>query len=461
MASRAALAAVDARRRAAGGSGGGSGGGGGWAAVLRLALAAALVGGISLLMYQAGRVAGASAASGAHLGLGDGGGSGSGEGDGVGGTTGGASASPRLPSPPPEPPGLRRGIVRQPDAGAATGSATLDNPAALSPAEAAARRRALLAGEIPALWKYESPFMDSTAAEAMAGQKLLADDFVAFSAARDDAVWAKLRMYGEDKRIGYPALPDAMLPRPDEYVAWSMIRWLKPRRIVEVGCGTSTKVMAYAVAANQRDDPAATTQMTCIEPYRAATVPRDFPFLTVLETPVQTADRAIFTSLAAGDILFLDSSHVMRPFGDVFVEHMQILPALPPGVIVHIHDFFAPYDYPAAWSLRDSRVYMEQWLTAALLHRNPEWQILWSNARILREHPEWLHSVVPPAPEYDADDGMASSLWIRKVVPPAAAAAAPATAAAPAAPAAAPAPAAGNKRPGGKKPLPNEAVWGE
>jgi hypothetical protein len=146
-------------------------------------------------------------------------------------------------------------------------------------------------------------------------------------------------------------------PRLDAAAAYALVRRNRPRRIVEVGSGHSTRFMAQAVA-----DGGLATDFVCIDPAPRARVEglgvRHLPRL------LRDADRSEFERLGAGDVLFIDSSHVAMPGTDVDRLFLDILPRLPSGVLVHIHDVTLPDAYPHAWQWRG---YNEQLLVGALL----------------------------------------------------------------------------------------------
>ncbi|WP_112662798.1 class I SAM-dependent methyltransferase [Microvirga flavescens] len=146
-------------------------------------------------------------------------------------------------------------------------------------------------------------------------------------------------------------------PRLDAAAAYALVRRVKPRRIVEIGSGHSTRFMAQAVA-----DGALPTEITCIDPAPRATLSR----LNVKHLPhlLRDADAAIFATLQAGDILFIDSSHIAMPGTDVDRLFLDVLPRLASGVLVHVHDITLPDAYPPAW---EWRAYNEQLLVGALL----------------------------------------------------------------------------------------------
>lgn len=154
----------------------------------------------------------------------------------------------------------------------------------------------------------------------------------------------------------------------DGELYYSLVRKLKPRRIVEIGSGSSTLLALAAAARNLAEDPAAKTAITCIEPYENAWLAASGA--TLMAERVESLDLDIFRSLGAEDILFIDSSHIIRPFGDVNREILEILPSLQPGVLVHVHDIFTPRDYPDSWLRQERRLWNEQYMLEAWLSGN-------------------------------------------------------------------------------------------
>ncbi len=187
----------------------------------------------------------------------------------------------------------------------------------------------------------------------------LEDDFGALIAALEEFA-DDLDAIGGDAPPA-PRWDQDWFPRLDAAVAYAMVRRTRPRRIVEVGSGHSTRFLARAVADARLD-----TQITVIDPAPRAgleglAVERlRVPLDRVGEAPF----AAPFAALAAGDMLFVDSSHILMPGSDVDRVLNHILPALPPGVHIHFHDVFLPDDYPADWAWRG---YNEQLGVAALL----------------------------------------------------------------------------------------------
>ena len=132
-------------------------------------------------------------------------------------------------------------------------------------------------------------------------------------------------------------------PRLDAAAAYAMVRNTRPRRIVEVGSGHSTRFMARAVADGGLD-----TRITAIDPRPRAVI--EGLKIDWIRSPVEKLPA--LPVLEENDILFIDSSHQMKPGNDVDVLVSRVIPALPKGVRVHFHDIFLPDDYPADWAWR-------------------------------------------------------------------------------------------------------------
>ncbi len=158
--------------------------------------------------------------------------------------------------------------------------------------------------------------------------------------------------YGDDLRAIGPDRPPEprwnqdWFPRLDAAMAYIQVRDRRPRRIVEVGCGHSTRFFCRAVA-----DGGFAADVIAIDPEPRAAL-AGLPGLRRIDRPVQEVGPGPFTSLAAGDILSVDSSHKTTPGGDVDFLMNAVLPALPAGVAVHFHDMFLPDGYPASWTWR-------------------------------------------------------------------------------------------------------------
>lgn len=154
----------------------------------------------------------------------------------------------------------------------------------------------------------------------------------------------------------------------------SMIRTHGSRRVIEIGGGYSSLI---SLAALQRNSSSA--GFTCVEPY-----PRPWLEAAVsnaggklVRKPVQSVAGALFDELEAGDLLFIDSSHVAKLGSDVNYLFLQVLPRLRPGVLVHVHDIYIPYEYPAEHFFSQHKMFWnEQYLLQAMLAANPSYEVL-------------------------------------------------------------------------------------
>jgi hypothetical protein len=182
-------------------------------------------------------------------------------------------------------------------------------------------------------------------------------------------------------------------PGDSEYL-YSIVRLFRPARIVEVGSGFSTLMMLQAISATRAADAQYRCSVRCIEPYEMDWLER-LPGVEVLRQRIEDVDAAIVTELRANDILFIDSSHVIRPQGDVVREYLELLPLLAPGVLVHIHDIFTPRDYPAQWLVDEVRLWNEQYLVEAFLSFNRRFGVLGALNFLARDHPGRLAEKFP------------------------------------------------------------------
>jgi hypothetical protein len=198
----------------------------------------------------------------------------------------------------------------------------------------------------------------------------------------------------------------------DAEALYCMIRHFKPRTIVEVGCGQSTVVAHFAIADAKANDSRYSCRQICYEPY-------ENPWLEDLGVEVkreliEKSDLTLFRSLSAGDIVFIDSSHALRPMGDVEFEFLHILPNLPKGVIVQVHDIFSPRDYPAQWLNVERRFWNEQYLLEAFLSFNNEFEIICSLNHLMHLDLAQFKRAFPILAERGADP-FVGSFWFRRV----------------------------------------------
>lgn len=189
---------------------------------------------------------------------------------------------------------------------------------------------------------------------------------------------------------------------------YQLIRTVKPRRIIEIGSGHSTRMAIQALTANCRENNKYTCEHICIEPF-------EMPWLEgtgvrVIREKVENVDPAFFRVLEENDILFIDSSHVIRPQGDVLFEYLELLPSLNKGVIVHVHDIFSPRNYPETWLRDEVKFWNEQYLLEAFLCHNDSWEIIGALNYLRHIHFEELQRVTP----YLTQESEPGSIYLRK-----------------------------------------------
>lgn len=205
------------------------------------------------------------------------------------------------------------------------------------------------------------------------------------------------------KGEGPARFDQSWFPRLDAVAAYAFVRQEKPARIVEIGSGHSTRFMAQAV-----EDAGLTTRITCIDPApRAALGQLKVEHQSVL---LRDAEPGIFEALAAGDILFIDSSHIAMPGTDVDRLFLDVLPRLASGTLVHIHDITLPDAYPSSW---DWRGYNEQLLVGTLL-QGRGFELVFSSHYVAKHHAGALaNGILSRIPlEPGAHE---TSVWLRKL----------------------------------------------
>lgn len=206
----------------------------------------------------------------------------------------------------------------------------------------------------------------------------------------------------------------------DAEVLHSMIRHFKPKRVIEIGSGFSTRLSARACLMNKEKD-GVNSELYAIEPYPNESLKKGFAGLTALiQKPLEDVDLDFFRSLDKNDILFIDSSHVLKIGGDVRYEYLEILPRLKNGVIVHSHDIFFPGEYPKPWILDNHWFWTEQYLVQAFLAFNSVFEILWAGQYMSRKYPEAMKQTLHfyrdiPIDQLRYNPAMgAGSLWIQR-----------------------------------------------
>jgi hypothetical protein len=196
-----------------------------------------------------------------------------------------------------------------------------------------------------------------------------------------------------------------------------MIRHARSRRVVEVGSGVSTWYATHALARATLEDGIA-REAVCIEPFARRPLvafQRSAPCrVTLLQQPVERVNPQVFRELQSGDVLFLDSTHMVRLGGDVSFLYLEVLPQIREGVLVHIHDISWPYPSPdpEGWVFRRHQFWTEAALVQAFMMYNTAFEIVLCSSYWHWTEPERLRATFP---DYNPRTHFPSSLWLRKV----------------------------------------------
>lgn len=195
----------------------------------------------------------------------------------------------------------------------------------------------------------------------------------------------------------------------DALVLHGLLRHFLPKRIVEVGSGFSSFVILDTI----QKDPRLQCRVTLIEPnserLRSRLSLNDEDNVELINSEVQRTSPIWFEQLEANDVLLIDSSHVSKCGSDVnFIVH-EVLPRLKPGVLVHFHDIFYPFEYPEA-HLRNSNHWNEAYILRAYLMHNERYEIVMWNHYVKLFFGHQFPKILDPSRK-----DLACSLWLRRV----------------------------------------------
>lgn len=189
----------------------------------------------------------------------------------------------------------------------------------------------------------------------------------------------------------------------------AMLVHFRPRRIIEVGCGHSSACIRDTMDLVPDWKP----NLTSIDPYpdtlRSLLEPGDEGRFTAIDRPVQSVPLETFDRLRQDDMLIIDSTHVLKTGSDVCFELFEVLPRLRPGVLVHIHDMFFPFEYPESWVVDEGRSWNELYAVRAFLQFNPSFEIVFFNDFMRTVAHDAIAATVP---NFLVDPG--SAMWLRK-----------------------------------------------
>ena|SRR5947209_1107563 len=195
-----------------------------------------------------------------------------------------------------------------------------------------------------------------------------------------------------------------MFSGTDALALYCMVRHFRPRRIIEVGSGFSSRISAQALVKN------GVGELTCIEPYPSELLVNGFPGLSKLvPNKVQDVPLETFEQLGDRDILFVDSSHVVQIGGDVNYLFLEVLPRLAAGVVVQVHDIFLPHHGRRDWVTEQYRFWTEQDLLQAFLAFNSAFEVLFANCYITQRFEAQMKKTFSQSPWWGG-----GSFWMRR-----------------------------------------------
>jgi len=218
---------------------------------------------------------------------------------------------------------------------------------------------------------------------------------------------------GRDLPSGEFTLDNDTFESVDAELLYAIVRRLKPARVLELGSGFSTLVTRIALDRNTGDGSPGT--LDSYDPYPSAHVmARPDLSARVQRVSAQAIDPALIEGLQENDVLFVDTTHIVKIGGDVNRIVLDLLPLVRPGVAVHFHDIFLPRDYSRG-HIDDAHFWNEQYLVQAFLSGNREWEVLVGANAVAHAHPARVGELIP-----SFRDGVEpGSLWLRRVTAPA------------------------------------------
>jgi predicted O-methyltransferase YrrM len=195
----------------------------------------------------------------------------------------------------------------------------------------------------------------------------------------------------------------------DAIFLYCFLRYQKPRAIIEIGSGYSSAVMLDTIDRFFNESP----KLTFVEPYpdrlRNLLNKNDLNYVRLIEKPIQKCDVEIFSGLASGDLVFIDSSHVSKYKSDLNFLMFEVLPQVPVGAFVHFHDIFFPFEYPLDW-LENGKYWNENYLLRAFLTNNDSWEIVFFNHYLNLKYKDVIDESFPLCSK-----NAGGSIYLRKV----------------------------------------------
>ena len=186
-----------------------------------------------------------------------------------------------------------------------------------------------------------------------------------------------------------------------------------PAKVIEVGSGYSTQILYQASLMNRAEGKS--TEIICVEPYPEARLTEIGLQFTLIQEKLENLDPDFFfEQLAPGDILFIDSTHTIKYNSDVCRLILEILPRLQPGVWIHFHDLWFPYDYPYEWIFDERRSWGEQYFLEAFLSYNVHFKVRFCNNLMAVDFPDAMKNLWSEGVDWNSSH-RSSSVWLERV----------------------------------------------
>ena len=211
--------------------------------------------------------------------------------------------------------------------------------------------------------------------------------------------------FARSREDGMYSFSNDYFTSPDAEVAYALTRLLHPKRIIEVGSGNSTHLFREAITDGSLD-----TKLVSIDPSPRREV-ESVADQVIRRRLEDVPSSELQDVLQPNDILFIDSSHEIRSGNDVVSLFLNVVPGLPSGVVIHVHDIFLPYEYPREWVIQNTLNvnWTEQYLVQGMLQGSDQFEVLWPGHFLQRTLPDFAdHFGGKP-------EGIATSLWLRKL----------------------------------------------
>jgi len=196
----------------------------------------------------------------------------------------------------------------------------------------------------------------------------------------------------------------------DSINLFCMIRHNKPKKIVEIGSGYSTKIILFAISKNETDG--FPCKLTAIEPYpKKFLIDLNLPNFKLIKEKIQNIDHNLVSDT---EMLFIDSTHVSKFQSDVNTEIFEIIPTLKIGTLIHWHDIMIPGDYPEKWIKHGNKFWNESYLVYAFMLYNDSFEVVWGSRFIQMHYPSLINEYYNDINLNDANEQL-SSFWIKRV----------------------------------------------